>query len=90
MALLLLTILILTIENRFISFYTNLWTNCSHSNLLDVFNALPSDLLTISVLDWSYLIRDISCEELYATACKLLSGKSPGPDGFNAKFYRFF
>lgn len=40
----------------------------------------------LSALDCDFLTR----EEVRLSVFKLPSGKSPGPDGFNVEFYRFF
>lgn len=78
------------IENKFLSFYSNLWTDSSDTNLLDIYNALPNDLPTLSDTEGLNLIRDLTREELYANVCELPSGKAPGPNGFNAEFYHYF
>lgn len=78
------------IENRFLSFYSNLWTGSSDLRLHDTFNALPYDLPTLSNVDGHYVTRELSRDELYTTLSELPPGKAPGPNGFNAEFYRYF
>lgn len=55
-----------------------------------IFNALPDDWPTISDEDCTFLIRELTKEEIFITLNSLSSNKSPGPDGFNSVFYKFF
>ncbi|XP_039138822.1 uncharacterized protein LOC120276159 [Dioscorea cayenensis subsp. rotundata] len=59
-------------------------------SLIDVLAALPDDLPCLSSVDCDFLSREVSREEIHMTVLDLPSGKSPGPDGFNAEFYKFF
>lgn len=36
------------------------------------------------------LIGEVTKEEIYRIVMDLPTGKSPGPNGFNAEFYQFF
>lgn len=40
--------------------------------------------------DSSFLIHEVTKEEVYLTILNLPTGKSPGPDGFNIEFYLAF
>ncbi|XP_039146767.1 uncharacterized protein LOC120284004 [Dioscorea cayenensis subsp. rotundata] len=78
------------IESRFVGFYSNLWRDNTYINFLDVYNALPHDLPTLTDIDGIILTKDVSRDEVFSALNELPSRKSPGPDGFNAEFYKFF
>lgn len=67
-----------------------MWTDNSNINFLDAFNALPHDFPALFDSNGSGLTRDVSLDEVCVALQELPSGKSPGLDGFNVEFYRFF
>lgn len=73
-----------------VSFFTNLWTENSSNTFEEILYALPNDLPFISPDDGEMLVRDVTKNEVFLALQSLPSGKSPGPDGFNAEFYQFF
>lgn len=54
-----------------------------------IFLSLPPGLNVLSAEDRDLLIAPVTKREIYATLCSMANGKSPGPDGLNAEFYRF-
>lgn len=78
------------IENAFISFYTNLWTDSLDNDLFEIALALPINLPSISEVEGNFLVRDVTREEIYFTLFNLPTGKSPGPDGITYEFFHFF
>lgn len=78
------------IEQVFVDFYSKLWSESDPKNVSDVCFALPDDLISLSDCDADFLVKDVSKNEVFQTLISLPSGKSPGPDGLNVEFYRFF
>lgn len=60
-----------------------------HDHIEDSFINFYSNLWHEPV-DCDYLTRDITKDEIFSTLNSLADGKSSGPDGFNAEFYKFF
>ena len=56
----------------------------------EIYHALLDDLNCITSVEAAYLCKDVTKEEIYDTLRSLPHGKSPGPDGFNVEFYKFF
>lgn len=69
------------IEHVFLNFYSNLWSDSSNNNFVDIFNALPNDLPRLFDLEGLKLTRDVTREEVFATVHKLPYDKSLGPAG---------
>lgn len=78
------------IESSFMNFYSHLWSSSSINSFSDILSAIPNNLPQLSVMDCEFLIHEVTHEEVRMSVFELPSGKSPGPDGFNAEFYRFF
>lgn len=78
------------IEQAFLNFHANLWKKPSSSSFSSNLLALTDDLPKLSDQDGDILTLTVTRKELYKTVLELPSGKSPGPDEFNAKFYQFF
>lgn len=76
-----------SIEHAFLIFYKDLWTTLN-TTTVSLFDALPSNIPHISDSDAASLIRKVTKEEVYRTIIDLPTGKFPGPDDFNAEFYR--
>ena len=56
----------------------------------ETYLALPDDLNCITLVEAAYLCSDVTKEEIYDNLRSLPHGKSPGLDGFNVEFYKFF
>lgn len=78
------------IEQVFLNFYSNLWSNPSNISFVDILRALPSDLPRLFDLECLDLIHEVTLEEVFGVMQELPSSKSPGLDGFNAEFFCFF
>lgn len=78
------------IEDAFITFYSNLWADPYPNSFGNVLNAIPHDLSALSSANCDSLIKDISNGEIFYALNSLADGKSPGPDGFNVEFFKFF
>lgn len=78
------------ITSSFVRYFSDLWTDpigVSHEELISF---LPNEIPQISVNDAANLIKEVSKLEVFEALQSLLKGKSPGPDGFNAEFFRFY
>lgn len=53
------------IENVFLNFYSQLWSNPSEESFVDILNALPSDLPQLSSFDCDFLVRNITRKEVH-------------------------
>ncbi|XP_039130816.1 uncharacterized protein LOC120267185 [Dioscorea cayenensis subsp. rotundata] len=78
------------IENAFLNFYSRLWTGSTTDSFADIMSDIPNDLPQLSDMDCDFLIREVTREEVRLSVFELPLGKCPGPDAFNAEFYRFF
>lgn len=78
------------IESAFVNHYTYLWNEPSDKSYAVICQALLNDLIPIPSSDCEILIRDVTKEEVFKTLISLPVGKSPGSDGFNIEFYKFF
>lgn len=78
------------IENSFIEFYSNLWTEPMPNTFSALLQSLPCDLITINSSDGDMLIREVTREEVFSALNSLVEGKSQGPYGFNVEFFKFF
>lgn len=78
------------IENAFIQYYSNLWTTPCDNSYLCIISSSLGGLPTIYDVYGRFLTREVTREEIYHIVLDLSSGKSPGPDGYNAEFYKFF
>lgn len=61
------------IERAFLNFHKDLWTTPTDP-LVDIFDALPTDLPRISDSDAVNLIREATKEEVYLTILDLPTG----------------
>ncbi|XP_039120341.1 uncharacterized protein LOC120256728 [Dioscorea cayenensis subsp. rotundata] len=77
------------IEQAFLHYYKNLWTTLNNTSV-GILDALPTALPCLSATKSDMLCREVSRDEVYHTISALLAGKSPGPDGFNSKFFTKF
>ncbi|XP_039125466.1 uncharacterized protein LOC120261592 [Dioscorea cayenensis subsp. rotundata] len=78
------------IETAFMNSYSRLWTSSANTSFADILSLIPNDLPQLSDMDCAFLTREVTREEVRLSVFELPLGKSPGPDGFNAEFYRFF
>ena len=78
------------IEKVFIDHFKSLWTDPDNTSFSNLVLSLPHDLPTLSNDSSVYLVRKVTKSEIFKTLMSLSSGKSPGPDGFNVDFYKFF
>lgn len=78
-----------SIEHAFLTFYKDLWTT-SNANTVNLFDDLLSNLPRISNSDAVSLTPEVTKKKIYITILDSPTGKSPGPDGFNAEFYHNF
>lgn len=60
------------------------------NSFYNILQALPHDLHTISPSDCESLTKDVTKGEIFSTLNSLADSKSPGPNGFNVDFYKFF
>ena len=68
------------------NFYRNLFGEADTSNI----SLCIENSNKISSAQKEMLIREFSLEEIKTTIFQMDHNKSPGPDGFNAKFYQHF
>ena len=54
-----------------------------------MYQALPTDLNTISIADCEALMREVTKERFYKTLIPLPEGEGLGLDGMNVEFYNF-
>lgn len=78
------------IENTFLDYFSNLWEEPKPNSFSFLLHALPQDLNSISASDCVSLTKKITKEEVFTALNSLEEGKSPGPDGFNVEFFKFF
>lgn len=78
------------IELAFTQFYSNLWSNTCDSNFFNTLDSLSVDLPSLTDAEGCILTKEVTREDIYQVVVNLPSGKCPGPDGFNAEFYKFF
>lgn len=64
----------IVIEQAFITFYTNFWTEPFDRNSFELALALPNDLPQISDVDGNFLTRFVTREEIYFVMVNLPSG----------------
>lgn len=79
-----------SIENAFMNFYSQFWSNSSNDSFFDILNAFPNDLPQLSSLDCDYITQNVTREEVQLTIFELLSGKSPGLAVLTPSFILFF
>ncbi|KAJ0983738.1 hypothetical protein J5N97_002094 [Dioscorea zingiberensis] len=76
------------IEAQFIDFYTNLWRERKSWNPSELLQAFPDDFPSLSEEQQYSLIRPVTKHEIYKTLSSMQPGKSPGPNGMNAEFFK--
>ena len=81
----------LQINSVFKSYYTELYTSLSLSELDECKSFLDNILLPVlTQVDRQSLHKDVSLEELMSTMAVLQKSKSPGFDGLPIEFYSQF
>lgn len=79
------------INSKFRDFYCNLYTSDSELNRNDMEDFLGGLKIPVISLDYrKRLDEPITQEEIGMAISSMQSGKSPGPDGFPAEFYKKF
>ncbi|XP_039116586.1 uncharacterized protein LOC120252479 [Dioscorea cayenensis subsp. rotundata] len=68
----------------------DLWTDSARRPVQEIISVLPDDLPMVSYSEGEALIKEVSKKEVFDALLSLPTGKSPGPDGFNVEFYRFY
>lgn len=79
-----------SISQVFINYFSDLWKEQTNDNFQEIVHALPDDLPQVSFSEGEQLTSDISIKEVHNAMFSLPTSKSPGPDGFNVKFYHFY
>ncbi|XP_039119691.1 uncharacterized protein LOC120255989 [Dioscorea cayenensis subsp. rotundata] len=78
------------IEQVFLDHFSTLWNSADSRSTEQVLEAIPPDLPTLTYDQQTFLSKTVTKDEIYATLLSLPVGKSPGPDGMNVEFYKFF
>ena len=77
------------IQECFETFYRDLYSQPQAADDSQIDSFLRSlDLPVVTVAQNNNLIKPITGEELESAISRLKAGKSPGPDGFNAEWYK--
>lgn len=79
-----------SISRIFMNHFSDLWLDQTKDNLQEIVHALPDDLPQVSMSEGDSLICTISFKEVHDALFSLPTGKSPGPDGLNVEFFRFY
>lgn len=77
------------IENAFINFYSQLWSNSSNDSFSDIFSSIPNDLPQFSSLDCDFLTRNVTREEVQLPVFELPSVKVRVLTGLMQSFIAF-
>lgn len=78
------------INETFINHFTSLWNNTGSRSFDQILDSIPNDLPCLDDNHIRSLTAEVTRDEIFNTIKSLPSGKSPGPDGMNAEFYKFF
>lgn len=78
------------INQVFIKDFSDLWQEHTNSNFQEIYHALPTDLPQVSTVEGEQLTSKITMKEVHEALFSFPTGKSPGPDGLNVEFYRFY
>uniref|UniRef100_A0A669DW20 Reverse transcriptase domain-containing protein n=1 Tax=Oreochromis niloticus TaxID=8128 RepID=A0A669DW20_ORENI len=77
------------INDRFRSFYSQLYTSGTTATVTEITNFLNAlDIPTLSDVARGSLDADFTLEEIRIAICSFPNGKACGPDGFGIEFYK--
>ena len=80
-----------TINDRFKAYYTELYKSQASANATDIQDFLEGlTLLQVAAEYKDMIAAPIAAEEITQAIRSMLTGKTPGPDGFPVEFYKVF